>query len=98
MFNLFAFINNKNKIQNLTNYIAMIMLFLSGSIYPLSLFPGYFKYLFYINPMTYVVQLFRFSMTGTHELNMLVVLLLVAVLAVIVPMLGAFLYERRMRR
>ena len=50
--------------QLIVNVLIFPLIFLSGAFYPINDLPDLVKPLFYVNPLTYSVDLTRYFMTG----------------------------------
>jgi ABC-2 type transport system permease protein len=83
--------------QTVSQYLSMFFLLGSGIFYPIKSMPAIVQYVFYINPLTYGAELIRYSMTGYHELSLTLVISASIILAIVLPLLGVYLYERRQR-
>ena len=82
------------------NFIVLPMFFLSGALYPVNALPKYIRYLSYINPLSYGVDIFKHILLPgegrlSAELPLSVDIIFVAVFALIFTILTAFVFERR---
>ncbi|AZR73594.1 hypothetical protein BBF96_09450 [Anoxybacter fermentans] len=62
---LLAGITIKTKLTKITFMINSILIFLAGVSYPITVFPTWLKYVALVNPITYCVDLMRYSILGT---------------------------------
>ncbi len=51
----------KTKMTKLAYMVLSMVMFLSGELYPITSFPIFLKWLAYINPLTYILDLTRYS-------------------------------------
>lgn len=51
------------------NFILMPMIFLGGVFYKISNLPPFFQKISSLNPIVYMIDLFRYSLTGVHDFN-----------------------------
>jgi lipopolysaccharide transport system permease protein len=58
-------------LQNLVGFGVQLLMYLAPVIYPLSFISGKFRWLFLANPMTPVIETFRFAFLGTGEFNLM---------------------------
>ena len=65
LFSVFAIsLNRMDSFNTLTSASYILLMFLSSMFYPLSDLPVWFRWLAYLNPMTWQVDLFRFGLLG----------------------------------
>jgi len=55
----------------ITTFVNMPMFFLSGALFPVATLPGWLKWVFYINPLTYGVDAMRAVTMGSAWQTML---------------------------
>jgi ABC-2 type transport system permease protein len=82
------------------NFIVLPMFFLSGALYPVNALPRYIRYLSYINPLSYGVDIFKHILLPSQgrlsaELPFSVDIIFVAVFALVFTLLTALVFERR---
>ena len=82
------------------NFIVLPMFFLSGALYPVNALPRYIRYLSYINPLSYGVDIFKHILLPSQgrlsaELPLSVDIIFVAAFALIFTLLTALVFERR---
>jgi ABC-2 type transport system permease protein len=92
-----AFINRRETAQTFISIGAMICLLFSGTIYKISAVPHYLQFLFYINPATYGIESVRYIMTGTSSMNLVLLCTVMLGMLLIFPVLGIFIYEKKLR-
>lgn len=76
-----------------TNFIIRLWLFITPVIYPVSLIDENLRYLYYVNPMTGVIDGFRWAVLGTDTLSF-VGLGISSVVAVLVLISGLVYFNR----
>ena len=59
-------------LATVTNFVVMPLSFLSGTFYPIDRLPVFFQKLTLFNPFYYVIDGFRFALTGREESSLLV--------------------------
>ncbi len=82
------------------NFIVLPMFFLSGALYPINALPSYIRYLSYVNPLCYGVDIFKHILLPgegrlSAEFPLGVDIIFVAVFAILFTLLTAFVFERR---
>lgn len=56
-------------VEQLMPFLVQVLLFLTPVIYPVSIVPEAWRWVLFINPMTAVVELSRYSLLGLGEIN-----------------------------
>jgi ABC-2 type transport system permease protein len=65
LFSVFAIsLNRMDSFNTLTSASYILLMFLSSMFYPLTDLPIWFRWMAYLNPMTWQVDLFRFGLLG----------------------------------
>jgi ABC-2 type transport system permease protein len=65
LFSVFAIsLNRMDSFNTLTSASYILLMFLSSMFYPLTDLPVWFRWMAYLNPMTWQVDLFRFGLLG----------------------------------
>jgi len=77
-------------------FALQLGLFLTPVIYPTSIFPEAYRGLLALNPLTALIELFRYSLVPTQAVNWETIVVSLAVLLVILP--GGIWYFRRAER
>ncbi len=77
-------------------FITVPLYFLSGMFFPVHSMPTPMRILASVNPLTYGIDLFRYSVTRFHEFNLWLDALVVLAFAVLMTLLAAFAFERRL--
>ncbi len=67
--------------QLIMNLVTLPLIFLSGAFYPIENLPEYAKLIFYVNPLTFSVDLTRHLLTGRGSLNPFVDLIILVALS-----------------
>jgi ABC-2 type transport system permease protein len=57
--------------QGINNFLIFPLFFLSSSLYPLTNVPAFLEVLASLNPLSYAVDLLRYTMIGTHHFSLL---------------------------
>ena len=76
------------------SFVMWPMFMFSGALFPMSNLPGYLDAVIKINPMTYGVDLIRFSILGTTQFGVLADLAVLVVTSAIFIVLGSMSFER----
>lgn len=77
--------------------IIIPIIFLSGAFFPISGLPSVLRQLVYINPLTYGVDGIRWALVGISDFSAAFNLIFLCVFAVVMFILGAFLFEKGLR-
>jgi lipopolysaccharide transport system permease protein len=80
-------------LSQLVSFGVSLWMWATPIVYPLSLVPQKYRFLIYFNPMAPIVELFRYSFTGTGSFTLLPYLTSVAVTALVV-FTGLVLFHR----
>lgn len=59
-------------ISILPTFILTPLIYFSGVFFSIDLLPDFWKYFVYINPLFYIVNLFRYSFLGISEINIVI--------------------------
>ncbi len=78
-------------------FLTQFWLFITPIAYPASMVPEQWRLLYALNPMTGVVEGFRWALLGTQQANSGVTLVVSTVIAIVILVSGLF-YFRRMER
>ena len=73
------------------------MLFFSGILFPLDYFGKSIMLIYYLNPLTYFIDLARYISFNLGSLNLYLDLLVVLVFGIISIILGTIYYNKRIR-
>lgn len=79
--------------KNLLGFIMMIWMYLTPIMFPISIVPQQYQILFYINPITSLVESYRWVFLGRGDLPAFVNLLLSFIVAVIIWFAGAIAFR-----
>jgi len=79
--------------KNFLGFILMIWMYVTPVMYPITLAPEKYRFLFYINPLTGLVETFRWVFLGQGDLPKLEYLLISFFVAVIVWFCGAVAFR-----
>lgn len=92
---IFASLTAKYRdIQNLLGFILRILMFVSPVIYPLSIVPEKYRFIFLINPLTPLIEFCRYAFLGSGY-HSLTALLYCAVFTIVIMLAGIMLFNRR---
>ena len=80
--------------QLIVNFLIMPMFFLSGALFPLESAPEIIRYISYVDPLTYAVEIFRFLLNGSSHMPILVSSAVLAVFLAGTTYAAAFLFNR----
>jgi lipopolysaccharide transport system permease protein len=81
-------------LDNITQFMLRLFMFAAPVVYPASLIPEKYKFLFWLNPLTPVIEIFRSSFLKPHPLP-LTYLILSMVSTFILLMTGIILFNKR---
>ena len=80
--------------QLIMNFLIMPVFFLSGALFPLEGLPKIIHIFTLLNPLTYGVEALRYTLSGTLNLNIFLDFIVVGGVAVIIGLIGAYLFSR----
>ncbi|HLC84920.1 MAG TPA: ABC transporter permease [Candidatus Nanoarchaeia archaeon] len=95
---LSSLFTNKYSAQTAEGMLVFGFLFFSGIFYPLAIIPEPYRYLLYVNPLTYSVDFFRFLMGSTPFLPLSHQLIGVIGFGILFLYLGVYQFDRFLRR
>ncbi len=76
------------------NFLVMPMMFLSGALFPISNFPEIIQSIAMINPLTYCVDLLRYSLTNSGSFNLGLDILIIGTLITALGFIGTRLFNK----
>ncbi|MCK4259328.1 MAG: ABC transporter permease [Halanaerobiales bacterium] len=95
---LLAGVTMKTKSTNATFMINSFLIFIAGVSYPITIFPTWLKSIALLNPITYCVDLMRYSVLGTFTyLNSNVEILIASLFNITLFILGIKFYRKIVR-
>jgi len=77
------------------NFVIMPMFFLSGALFPINNLPEWLRVITYMDPVTYGVELIRFTMTGFSSINVFLSFSVVLIFTCSMLIIGAYLFSKR---
>ncbi len=80
--------------QLVMNFVIFPIFGLSGALFPIDALPGWLRPLTLADPLTYGVEGIRYGLTGTAQINPLVSLAVLAGCAVLMTVVGAYLFRK----
>ncbi|MBU0756839.1 MAG: ABC transporter permease [Nanoarchaeota archaeon] len=92
---LFPSIKTANQVLG---WVNLLLFFLSGIMFPISAMPKIVQRLFVINPLTYVVDVFRYLMTGQHHYPLIESTIFLVLFGAVSIFLGTYMYDKNLRR
>jgi ABC-2 type transport system permease protein len=81
--------------QLIMTFIVQPMFLLSGAIFPLSSLPDWMKFVTYINPMTYAVELLRYIATGISSFSIAISAAALLGFIAVMSVLASLAFSRR---
>jgi lipopolysaccharide transport system permease protein len=88
-----VFVAKYRDLENLTQILLRLFMFATPVIFPLSIVPEKYKFLFWLNPLTAVFETFRAAFLTNREIPF--AYLLMSVLSIfIILLIGIFLFKR----
>jgi len=79
--------------KNLLGFILQIWMYITPILYPMTIVPEKYKLFFFINPLTGLVDAFRWVFLGTNSLPSLEYFLVSSVMAVIILLIGMMAFR-----
>ena len=95
---LSALSQDRKASERIIGFAGFALLFLSGILFPISLFPAWAQVLFKANPLVYFIDLFRFFITGVGELPLVTDAVAVLFSGVLIVFLGIYQFDRKLRK
>lgn len=95
---LSSLFKNRDSASSFVGWFSFVMLFLSGIFYPIEALPNYIKFVFYLNPMTYTVDVFRFIMGGTAYFPIFLSLVILISFGLVSIFLGTYQFDKNLRK
>lgn len=95
---LSSFFKNRDVATKVISYLSLGLLFLSGILYPIQAMPKYVQYFFYINPVAYTVDLFRYVMVGENYFPVILSLTFSLIFGIVAIFLGTYMFDRNQRK
>src|SRR5690606_3274031 len=83
-------------VEQLMPFLVQVLLFITPVIYPVSIVPEAWRWVLFINPMTAVVELSRYSLLGIGEVNPLGVTISI-ISCVLVMVIGLLFFKSQER-
>lgn len=94
---LASFAKDPEKYRAITGFIMFPLYLLSGIFFPVATLPVALQVVARLNPVTYAVDLFRYSITGSHEISLVLDGVLLAVLAAVLFIAAARIFDWKFR-
>jgi lipopolysaccharide transport system permease protein len=79
--------------KNLLGFILMVWMYLTPIMYPLSIVPEHYRYLFYLNPLTGLVEAYRWIFLGSGDLPSIRYNLISLGAAIVIWFIGAVAFR-----
>jgi ABC-2 type transport system permease protein len=95
---LSSFFKSRDVATQIIGFITFGALFLSGILYPIQAMPKYAQYFFYINPIAYTVDLFRYILIGENYFPVFTSVLFLVVFGLVSIFLGTYMFDRNQRK
>ena len=80
--------------MSIMNLIIMPIFFLSGAFFPLQVMPAWVRYIMYIDPLTYGVDVIRGELVGGAAFPLWLDFVVLGVLSIALAGLGAYLFSK----
>jgi ABC-2 type transport system permease protein len=80
--------------QLIMNFVVFPLFGLSGALFPISSLPAWVAPLTLLDPLTYGVEGIRYGLTGISQVNPLACLAVIGGFAIVMSILGAFLFRK----
>jgi lipopolysaccharide transport system permease protein len=89
-----VFVAKYRDLENLTQILLRLFMFATPVIYPLSIVPGSYKVFFWLNPLTWVIEIFRAGFLTGKGISFSYMYICVAFVFAIL-LTGVFLFKKR---
>ncbi|MEM5792904.1 MAG: ABC transporter permease [Candidatus Aenigmatarchaeota archaeon] len=90
-----SLMNNIEGFQLLFNFLVMPLVFLSGALFPINNLPPYLKFIPYIDPVTYGVELLRYILIGYSTIPFYISLAVVLVFSTSMLFISTLAFKRK---
>ncbi len=90
-----SLMNNVEGFQLIMNFIVMPMFFLSGALFPINNLPSILRLITYLNPLTYGVELLRYTIVGISNIPFIINFLVVLGFSLLMMFVSGWLFSRR---
>lgn len=91
------FADTFDQMSAMTSYVITPLAFLSGTFYSVDNLPGFWREVTHFNPFFYMIDGFRYSLTGHHDGSMTVGMVMLALLTVLLYAFAHMLIYRGVR-
>jgi ABC-2 type transport system permease protein len=78
----------------IVNFFIFPMFFISGAITPITSFPEPLRFISYLSPLTYGIDLMRAALTGNSLLPVFISLPIISVFAVVFVLMSAYIFDK----
>jgi ABC-2 type transport system permease protein len=92
-----SFWGDAEEYRMMSSFVMLPLYFLSGMFFPVSTLPPWLEAIALVNPLTYAVDLFRYSLLGVHEFNLLLSSTLLATLLVASVTAATIAFDKKFR-
>lgn len=83
-------------VEQLMPFLVQVLLFITPVIYPVSIVPASWQWILFINPMTAVVEVARYSLLGVGQLNMMGIG--ISIISCVVAVIAGLLFFKSQER
>jgi ABC-2 type transport system permease protein len=92
-----AYFQEAEVYRTIQGMVVFPLMFISGIFFPIEQLPGWLKWIAYINPVTYAVDLFRYSVLGTHAIPLWIDYVLLITLSLVTFFGSVYLFDKKFR-
>lgn len=92
-----AYFQEAEVYRTIQGMVVFPLMFISGIFFPIEQLPGWLKWIAYINPVTYAVDLFRYSVLGTHAIPLWIDYVLLVGLSLLTFFTSVYLFDKKFR-
>ena len=89
--------NDKEISKRIVGSTQFILLFLSGIWFPVSSLPNYLQMIFNLNPLVYILDLFRYLTIGTHDFSLVLDISVSLTTLFLSVILGVYQFDKNLR-
>lgn len=94
---LSSFFKSAEFAMKVSGYITAAFILLSGIFYPIQALPKLIQYVFYINPLTYTADFFRFIMIGEHAVPLIIDIAVLSAFGIFSIFFGTYRFDKSLR-
>jgi ABC-2 type transport system permease protein len=92
-----AYFQEAEVYRTIQGLVVFPLMFISGIFFPIDKLPAWLGWIAYLNPVSYAVDLFRYSVLGTNTISLWVDVTLLTVLSTLMFFASVYLFDKKFR-